>query len=170
MTTALLAFVLVALTIFGIVSLARMGWRNGDQANDARAHLSLRWSAQADGGLPVGSLRVVNPGRTTVVASVQVRPATRWEAALRTPLTARASLTPRRPQVPAGLLLGTVEPGHAASWDVPLAGATPGRAVKLVIRLNRPAGRTRVLTRVLAIGYPEQPVTTSGSPVGADRY
>jgi hypothetical protein len=151
MEVAMLAVVMaagLAVVLVLVPAVGRRLIRPPFRDDDARASVMLRRSRQADGPLPVGVVRVQNPGGAPVIVSVSVHRARQLFARPRLGRQYRAALSvrplriKRRPQPPGGTLLGAVSGGSASCWEVPVRDAGPRPVLK--VRLDQTGLRSRL--------------------------
>lgn len=151
--SALVAFtVFVALTAF----LAAEGLRAGDRPEDVTITAAMSETAQPDGRLPVVVATARNPGTTPVLVGLSAYPSRLpvWMTGGLTVTAPRRTLR-RRSRSDQQAVLGVIDGGEVAQWEVP----APARArrYRLHATIGQRDGRLRLISVPVAPFPPYAP-------------
>jgi hypothetical protein len=171
--TLLLAFLLLiigAVVVAGIERLITGGFRAGDQADDARVHVTHTWTHQPDGWMSSAHITVDNRSPAAVVASICVQPARRWTGLAASSSVAVPRHTSRPRPLPSDEQTTVVAAGGARSVvKLPLPASALRARVTVIVHQHE--GRVRIWRAylpVLEAGVPS-PVETAPSAEHSDR-
>jgi hypothetical protein len=155
----ILSGVLVAMAgaALGLRHLIVAGFRNGDLPGDATVEVALDWIGQGDEWVMEATIAVHNPGRVAVIVSAYVTRAGRLAARLG---ASHGSRTPRGERLilrDDAVILGIVERSSSRRWTMPALVAVEALSAQVVVRVDQNLGRTRFLSRRIAIPPPPSP-------------
>lgn len=162
---------LVVTLTSGLVLYAQ-GVRNGSQAGDVTLHAATAAVAHPEGIRHVAVATVHNPGPVGVMIGLSVRPA-RTPGWLTGPVHVRVPHRTARARLLAGqhLVVGVVDAGRTARWELPLPGRQAPRRLWVVLVAGQAGRRLRVVRRLAGDGLAPQAGghTAAGSPGDGSR-
>jgi hypothetical protein len=137
---------LVSAVTGGLAFLGYLGFRNGDQPEDATATASLRGELRADSWTVVADVHVLNPAEQPVVARVSAEPIRWWTLALRAPVSVSVPWQ-RRGAAQSGNPIAVGAHSHH-HFEVALGDVA---AVNLAVALHQARHRVRVFRFSLGV-------------------